>query len=122
MARFLKIHPKIIEVYFPGCEDSPYHELANKQMRAYGTIVSFKILGGIEETKQFIKELKFFTCGLSIGSVESLICVPKFMTHKAVPQEKLDEYEITDNLVRMSLGIEDIEDLLEDVDHALSKI
>ena len=120
-ANFLKEHPLVEKVLYPGLEDNPQYELAKAQMKGFGGIVSFKIKGGREEAGRFFRSLKLFYLALSLGGVESLACYPTVMTHGTIPAEKKKSLGITDNLIRLSIGIEDIKDLLEDLDNALLK-
>lgn len=119
LAECLSKMKQVKKVYYPGLQDHPQHELAKKQMRGFGGMVSVE-LGDTELTHRFLKKLKIFTLAESLGGVESLICHPASMTHASVPKEKREQYGITDSLVRLSVGIEDIEDLIADVENALS--
>ncbi len=112
---------KIKRIIYPGLESHPQHELAKKQMTGFGGIVSLD-LGSLENAKTFFNELKIFARAESLGGVESLACHPVSMTHGAVPKEEREKFGLTDGLVRLSVGIEDIEDLLEDVTNAINKI
>ncbi len=106
------------KVYYPGLPTHPQHELAKKQMRGFGGMISADF-GDIETAKKILKNVKIFTLGESLGGVESLISHPASMTHAAVPKEKREAMGLTDSLVRFSVGIEDIEDLIEDIEHAI---
>ncbi len=119
VASFLEEHPKIQKVYYPGLVSHPQHELATRQQKGFGGMVSFET-GSLENAKAVLESVKLCTLGESLGGVESLISHPATMTHASVPQEKRDELGITDGLVRISVGIEDIEDIIEDLDQALS--
>jgi len=119
---FLSIHPQVLSVNYPGLASHPQHELAKKQMKGFGGMVSFKIKGGFEEANDFMKNLKVFSLAESLGGVESLVCYPPSMTHASVPKEERERRGITDNLIRLSIGIEDIEDLLNDLQNALSDL
>ncbi|MCW8959916.1 MAG: PLP-dependent transferase, partial [Ignavibacteriaceae bacterium] len=101
------------KVIYPGLKDHPQHELAKKQMRGFGGMVSADF-GSIEKAKKVLNNVKIFTLAESLGGVESLICHPASMTHASVPKEEREKIGITDSLVRFSVGIEDIEDLIED--------
>jgi cystathionine beta-lyase/cystathionine gamma-synthase len=106
------------KVIYPGLKDHPQHELAKKQMRGFGGMVSADF-GSIDKAKKVLNGVKIFTLAESLGGVESLICHPASMTHASVPKEERDKMGLTDSLVRFSVGIEDIEDLIEDVKKAL---
>lgn len=121
VANFLKEHPLVEKVFYPGLKNNPQHELAKSQMNGFGGIVSFKIKGGREEANKFFRSLNLFYLALSLGGVESLACYPTVMTHGTIPVHKKENFGITDNLIRLSIGIEDIKDLLEDLDCALLK-
>lgn len=118
LAEYLSKSDKIKKVYYPGLSTHPQHELAKKQMRGFGGMVSIE-LGETELTKSFLKKLKVFTLAESLGGVESLVCHPASMTHASVPKEKRELLGITDSLVRLSVGIEDLEDLIADIEDAL---
>ncbi|CAM4137810.1 cystathionine gamma-synthase [Bacillus manliponensis] len=119
IASFLHSHPKVNKVYYPGLEIHPNHELAKEQANGYGAIISFDV--DSEETLQAVLEkLQYFTLAESLGAVESLISVPAQMTHASIPVERRKELGITDTLIRISVGIEDGEDLLEDLAQALA--
>lgn len=119
VANFLAEHPKIQKVYYPGLASHPQHELAKQQQKGFGGMVSFET-GSLENARKVLESVKLCILGESLGGVESLISHPATMTHASVPLEKRDELGITDGLVRISVGIEDIEDILEDLDQALS--
>lgn len=119
VANFLAEHPKVVKVYYPGLVSHPQHELAKRQQTGFGGMVSFET-GSLENAKKVLESVKLCTLGESLGGVESLISHPASMTHASVPVEKRDQLGITDGLVRVSVGIEDIEDILEDLDQALS--
>ncbi len=117
-AKFLKESGYAERVIYPGLKSHPQHELAKKQMRGFGGMVSADF-GSIENAKKVLNNVKIFTLAESLGGVESLICHPASMTHASVPKEERDKMGLTDSLVRFSVGIEDIEDLIEDVKQAL---
>ena len=106
------------EVIYPGLKNHPQHELAKKQMRGFGGMVSAEY-GSVEKAKKVLNGVKVFTLAESLGGVESLICHPASMTHASVPKEEKEKFGLTDSLVRFSVGIEDVEDLIEDVKKAL---
>ncbi|MDP2302138.1 MAG: PLP-dependent aspartate aminotransferase family protein [Ignavibacteria bacterium] len=118
IASFLEQHRAVKSVIYPGLSSHPQHELAKKQMRGFGGIVSFKV-ENFELVKSFMKKVKVFTLAESLGGVESLVCHPVTMTHESVPKEKRESFGLTDNLIRLSVGLEDIEDLIEDINSAL---
>nr|WP_315240871.1 cystathionine gamma-synthase [uncultured Flavobacterium sp.] len=118
---FLSNHPKIKTVYYPGLVSHPFHEIAKKQMKAFGGMVSFTFVSGKKEDSiAFLEKLKVFTLAESLGGVESLANHPALMTHASIPADKRAEVGITDDLVRLSVGIEDAEDLIADLEQALS--
>ena len=119
VANFLAEHPKVEKVYYPGLANHPQHELAKRQQTGCGGMVAFET-GSLENAKKVLENVKVFTLGESLGGVESLISHPATMTHASVPLENRAKLGITDGLVRVSVGIEDIEDILEDLDQALS--
>lgn len=120
VAEFLSNHPKIGKVFYPGLENHPNHEVAKKQMRDFGGMVSFNFKSGAKaDAVKFLESLKVFTLAESLGGVESLANHPATMTHASIPAEVRAEKGVTDDLVRLSVGIEDIEDLLEDLKQAL---
>lgn len=115
---FLQNHPKVSKVYYPGLESHPNHEIAKRQARGFGGMVSFDVGSG-DNADQILSRVKYFTLAESLGAVESLISVPARMTHASIPAERRAELGITEGLVRISVGIEDVEDLLEDLEQAL---
>ncbi|NAW51429.1 cystathionine gamma-synthase [Elizabethkingia argentiflava] len=120
VAQFLEKHPAVGDVFFPGLESHPQFKLATKQMKAFGGMVSFNFKSGKKEDAiHFLERLQVFTLAESLGGVESLANHPAMMTHASIPEEKRAELGITDDLVRLSVGIEDIEDLLQDLEQAL---
>lgn len=119
VANFLAEHPKIQKVYYPGLASHPQHELAKTQQSGFGGMVSFET-GSIENARKVLEGVKLCTLGESLGGVESLISHPASMTHASVPVETRAKLGITDGLVRISVGIEDVEDILGDLDQALA--
>jgi cystathionine beta-lyase/cystathionine gamma-synthase len=117
-ADFLSKSGAAKKVIYPGLKEHPQHKLANKQMRGFGGMVSVDF-GSIEKAKTVLNNVKIFTLAESLGGVESLICHPASMTHASVPKDEREKMGLTDSLVRFSLGIEDIEDLIEDVKNTL---
>jgi cystathionine gamma-lyase / homocysteine desulfhydrase len=118
IVEFLQNHPKVNKVFYPGLETHPNHEIAKRQARGFGGMVSFDVGSG-EKADQILSRIKYFTLAESLGAVESLISVPARMTHASIPAERRAELGITEGLVRISVGIEDVEDLIEDLSQAL---
>lgn len=121
VAAFLDAHPMIEKVYYPGLESHPGHEIAKKQMRDMGGIVSFEVKGGLEQGKQFINSLELAMISFSLGDPETLVQHPASMTHAQIPKEERAKYGITDGLIRLSVGLEDPEDIINDLEQALKK-
>lgn len=119
VANFLAEHPKVQKVYYPGLVSHPQHELAKRQQSGFGGMVSFET-GSLENARRVLESVKVCTLGESLGGVESLISHPATMTHASVPSETRQKLGITDGLVRISVGIEDVEDIIQDLDQALS--
>ena len=120
VAEYLNNHPKVKTVYFPGLASHPFHEIAKKQMSGFGGMVSFDFVSGKkEEAIAFLEKVKIFTLAESLGGVESLANHPALMTHASIPEDKRAAVGITDDLVRLSVGVEDIEDIIEDLRNAL---
>jgi len=119
IANFLAEHPSVQKVYYPGLVSHPQHELAQRQQTGFGGMVAFET-GSLENARKVLESVKLCTLGESLGGVESLISHPASMTHASVPKETRDKLGITDGLVRISVGIEDVEDIIEDLDQALS--
>jgi cystathionine beta-lyase len=119
VAEFLSNHPEVATVYYPGLPEHPYHNIAKKQMSGYGGMVSFTFKSRKKEDAiLFLEKLKVFTLAESLGGVESLANHPALMTHASIPEDKRLEVGITDDLVRLSVGVEDIADLLADIEQA----
>lgn len=120
IAKFLKGHPKVANVYFPGFKDHPHHEVAKKQMREYGAMVSFDLQKDtFEDAIRVLSNTEVFTLAESLGGVESLIGHPASMTHASIPREERLRVGLTDSLIRLSIGVEDVEDLIDDLERAL---
>jgi cystathionine beta-lyase/cystathionine gamma-synthase len=120
VAEYLNNHPLVERVYYPGLASHPFHEIAKKQMSGFGGMVTFTFKSGKKEDAiKFLENLKVFTLAESLGGVESLANHPALMTHASIPEDKRKEVGISDDLVRLSVGIEDIEDLLADLEQAL---
>ena len=121
VAEYLKNHPKIETIYWPGFEDHPGHEVAKKQMKDFGGMVSIVLKGAdLNETFRIASGFKVFTLAESLGGVESLINHPATMTHGSIPKEAREKVGVVDNLLRLSVGVEDAEDLIADLEQALS--
>ncbi len=119
VAAFLEKHPAIAQVNFTGLSSHPDHELCKKQMRLPGAVMSFELKGGLEAGKQFINRLQMCVRAISLGTVDTLVSHPASMSHFGIPREERLKYGITDGLIRLSVGIENIEDILNDLDQAL---
>ena len=121
IAEYLQNHPKVDQVFYPNLASNPQLELAKKQMKTFGGMISFTFKSGKKEDSiQFLEKLKVFTLAESLGGVESLANHPALMTHASIPAEKRAELGITDDLVRLSCGIEDVEDLIADIEQAFN--
>lgn len=120
IAQFLENHPKVRRVIYPGLKSHPQHELAGKQMSGFGGIITFFIKGGLEAARNFLERVKIFSLAESLGGVESLIEHPAIMTHASLPREVRGKLGISDELIRVSAGIENIDDLTGDLEQALS--
>jgi cystathionine gamma-synthase/cystathionine gamma-lyase len=119
LAHFLEGRPAVERVYYPGLESHPQHELAQRQMKAFGGIISFELKGGFPAVERFARRLKLFATAESLGGVESLLCYPPKMTHASIPAEERARRGIREGLVRLSVGIENAADLQEDLQNAL---
>lgn len=121
VARFLADHPRVERVYWPGFETHPNHEVAKKQMRGFGGMVSFTLVGNqLEDVHRILRKVRVFALAESLGGVESLIGHPATMTHASIPREAREKVGVVDSLIRLSVGVEDIEDILEDLKQALA--
>ena len=120
LAEWLDSHPAIEKVIYPGLKSHPQHELAKRQMDGFGGMVSIYIKGGLEAAKRFCERTRLFALAESLGGVESLVNHPAIMTHASVPAERRVALGIDDNLVRLSVGVENVEDLRAELEHALS--
>jgi cystathionine gamma-lyase len=118
IAEWLERHEGAERVIYPGLPSHPQHELAKRQMRGAGGIVSFVINGDLERARRFLKACRLFTCAESLGGVESLIEHPAIMTHASLPAEYRKKLGIVDGFIRISVGIEDVEDLIADLEQA----
>ena len=122
IARFLDAHPKVTVVQYPGLESFPQHDLAKRQASGFGAMVWFEVIGGVDAGKRFMDSVELWTLAENLGSVESLVTHPVTMTHADVGPDERARVGITDGLVRLSVGLEDAEDLLEDLGQALEKV
>jgi cystathionine beta-lyase/cystathionine gamma-synthase len=122
VARFLTEHARVERVYYPGLASHPDHELAKRQLSGFGGMVSFQIKGQVADIDTIVHRLQVITFGESLGAIESLLCHPASMTHSAIPREIREARGVNDMLLRLSVGLEDAEDILKDIDQALSQI
>jgi cystathionine beta-lyase/cystathionine gamma-synthase len=120
IAQWLERHPKVRRVYYPGLASHPQHALARKQMRAFGGMISVDLAGTLDDARRFLERCQLFALAESLGGVESLIEHPALMTHGSVPPEVRADLGIGDTLVRLSVGIEDADDLIADLQAALA--
>jgi cystathionine beta-lyase len=121
VAQFLATHPKIDKVYWPGFESHPNHEVAKKQMRGFGGMISFTLKGNqLEDALSIVKKVEIFALAESLGGVESLIGHPATMTHASIPKDVREQSGVVDSLIRLSVGIEDADDLIADLTQALA--
>ena len=119
IAKHFDSHKEISEIIYPGLTNHPQHDLASKQMNGFGGIISMNIKGGLEKSKSFLERTKIFALAESLGGVESLIEHPALMTHASLPKERREMIGISDGLVRLSVGLESLDDLIEDIEQAL---
>ena len=122
LASYLEEHPQVKKVNYPGLESHPQHTLAHRQATGCGGMLSFEIKGGLDEAERFLESLRVFALAESLGGVESLIEHPALMTHASVPKEIREQVGLTDSLIRVSVGIEHIDDLIADFDQAFKMI
>jgi len=120
IATYLETHPKVVKVLYPGLTSHPHHELVKKQMKGSGGMLTFFLKGGLKESRVFLESLKLWKLAESLGSVESLVDHPAIMTHASIPVEEREKLGISDSLVRLSCGLEDVNDLILDLDQALA--
>ncbi len=121
VAEYLERHPAVRRVYYPGLESHPHHELAKRQMIGFGGMVSFKIDGGIGAVDSFLRNAKVFSLAESLGGVDSLVEHPATMSHASMPEDFRESVGITDDLIRLSVGLEGVEDLTQDLEQALKR-
>ena len=122
LARFLDSHPTVRKVHYPGLEKHPQHTLAKTLLGGFGGMVSFELAGGLSSVKKFCDSLRVITSTVSLGEVDTIASHPASTSHKKMTAEYRQRYGIVDGLVRLSVGIEDIDDLKEDIDSALSSL
>jgi cystathionine gamma-lyase len=122
IAKYLEGHSRVKKVYCPGLKSHPQHELTKKQESGFGGMISFEIDGGLEETERFLENLNIFALAESLGDLEPLIEHPAKMTHASIPREMRERVGITDSLIRVSVGLENCDDLVEDLEQAFHKI
>ncbi|GAB3288039.1 cystathionine gamma-synthase [Pseudidiomarina andamanensis] len=120
LAQWLEAHPQVEKVIYPGLPSHPQHELAKKQMSGFGGMISILLKGDLDKARRFLEAVEIFALAESLGGVESLIEHPAIMTHASIPKENREKLGILDNFVRISVGIEDPDDLIADLDRALS--
>ncbi|AMV28881.1 Cystathionine beta-lyase [Gemmata sp. SH-PL17] len=120
LAPWLKAHPAVAKVYYPGLADHPGHTVAAKQMKSFGGMISLKLHGGIPAAQLFLTRTKLFSLAESLGGVESLVCHPTTMTHASIPKDVREARGVDDGLIRLSVGIEDVADLRADLERALT--
>jgi len=119
IAERLAGHPRVSRVYYPGLASHPHHALARRQMRTFGAMISVEVRGSGDDARRFLERCRLFTLAESLGGVESLISLPALMTHASIPPEARAALGINDRLVRISVGIEDADDLIADLEAAL---
>jgi methionine-gamma-lyase len=120
VARFLESHPKVEWILYPGLKSHPQYDLAKKQMKGPGAMISFGVKGGLEAGKRVMNNVHMAMLAVSLGGIETLIQHPASMTHSKLSKEARESAGISDGLIRLSVGIEDVEDIIADLDHALS--
>ncbi len=121
IARYLETHPRVVQVIYPGLPSHPQHALAQKQMQGFGGMLSFELDGTLENAKRFVESVRYFALAESLGGVESLIELPALMTHASVPAAVRQQLGISDGLIRISVGIENVDDLIADLEQAFQK-
>lgn len=122
VAAYLEGHAKVESVRYPGLPSHPGHELARSQMRGFGGMITFFLKGGLDESRRFLETVRLFTLAESLGGVESLIEHPAIMTHASVPPDVRAQIGLTDNLIRISVGLENVDDLIRDIEQALARV
>ncbi|HXH76717.1 MAG TPA: PLP-dependent aspartate aminotransferase family protein [Bacteriovoracaceae bacterium] len=122
IAHYLQEHPKVDRVIYPGLKSHPQHAIAQEQMKGFGGMITFFLKGEIKESRRFLENVKLFALAESLGGVESLVDHPAIMTHASIPKNVREELGIFDNLIRLSVGIEDADDLIADLERAFSEV
>lgn len=122
LADYLEKHEKVVKVMYPGLKSFKNHQIACEQMSGFGAMISFEVVGGMEEAKKLVNNVSLAKLAVSLGDCETLIEVPSLMTHRGYPKERLEEFGFKENMVRISVGLENIEDIIADIDFALSCI
>lgn len=122
VAEYLTSHPKVKKVYYPGLEDFQGHEIAKQQMSGFGAMISFEVEGGLEDAKKVVNSVELIQLAVSLGDCETLIELPAAMTHRGYPKDQLKKFGLTESMIRISVGLENYEDIIEDLDRALSSI
>ncbi|EQC44410.1 PLP-dependent aspartate aminotransferase family protein [Bacteriovorax sp. DB6_IX] len=122
VAKYLEAHPKVERVVYPGLKSHPQHKIAKKQMSGFGGMITFFLKGDIKKCNKFLSTVNMFALAESLGGVESLIEHPAIMTHASVPKEVRESIGLTDNLIRLSVGIENVDDLIADLETAFKKV
>lgn len=122
VAEFLNNHPKVKKTMYPGLPSFKGHEIAKKQMKGYGAIIAFEIDGNLEDAKKFVESVELAQLAVSLGDCETLIELPAAMTHRDYPREELKQFGLTESMIRISVGLEDVEDIIDDLDRAFKKI
>lgn len=122
VSRFLESHPKVKKVMYPGLESFKGHDIAKSQMDGFGAMISFEVVGGLTESKRVVNGVDMIKIAVSLGDCETLIEHPAAMTHRGYPREKLKEFGLTESMIRLSVGLEDYRDIIEDLNKALSLV
>lgn len=122
VADFLNNHPKVRRTMYPGLTEFKGHEIAKRQMRGYGAMIAFEIDGSLEDAKLFVESVELAQLAVSLGDCETLIELPAAMTHRGYPREELAKFGLTESMIRISVGIEDVEDIIEDLENAFKGI
>ena len=121
VAEFLNNHPKVKRTMYPGLADFKGHEIAKKQMRGFGAMIAFEIDGSLEDAKKFVESVELAQLAVSLGDCETLIELPAAMTHRDYPTEELEQFGLTESMIRISVGLEDVEDIIDDLDRAFKQ-
>lgn len=122
VAEFLEAHPKVKKVFYPGLESCEGHHIAKSQMEGFGAMISFEIDGDLKQSKSFVNGVKLIKLAVSLGDCETLIEYPAVMTHRGYPKERLEEFGLTETMIRLSIGLENPEDIIEDLENAFELI